>query len=340
MFGGRAHKIYGDKIARQTYTPGICLAPRAQGMFAWRLRRQESGRPDAIGGGSGTGDHGNARGYGGARLDRPRPYRCGGADLCRALGHFQLKLDLSATHTPKAHASRKGTGSCSSIRKLQNEHGTYRHPRTSPQGVARDYWHLGHRRVDWAEPTKRNRSLPSRPPSSGHHLVDTAPVYGFGRSERDRWQAIAESRLLSTCLLPPRRLQWEGGRVSRMQSRPHMREVMRFFRRLRTDHIDIYQVHGPDPLITIEETADAMHTLSRKGKSAPRSEQFSVVQMERFAARPLHVRSRRTICSNAASRRPSTLCQKNGIAMLGYGALCRACCPDECGRTRFSMAMI
>ena len=37
-------------------------------------------------------------------------------------------------------------------------------------------------------------------------------------------------------------------------------------RRLRTDYIDIYQVHWPDPLITIEETADAMLALLRQGK--------------------------------------------------------------------------
>ena len=39
--------------------------------------------------------------------------------------------------------------------------------------------------------------------------------------------------------------------------------------RLRTDHIDIYQVHWPDPAVAIEETAEAMHTLFRQGRSAP-----------------------------------------------------------------------
>ena len=40
-------------------------------------------------------------------------------------------------------------------------------------------------------------------------------------------------------------------------------------RRLRTDYIDIYQVHWPDPPVPIEETADAMQTLFDQGRSAP-----------------------------------------------------------------------
>src|SRR5258705_12680019 len=70
-----------------------------------------------------------------------------------------------------------------------------------------------------------------------------------------------------------------------------MREVEDPLRRLRTDHIDIYQVHWPAPLITIEETADAMHTLFAQGKiRAIGVSNFSVVQMERFRrVAPLHV---------------------------------------------------
>jgi aryl-alcohol dehydrogenase-like predicted oxidoreductase len=99
----------------------------------------------------------------------------------------------------------------------------------------------------------------------GINIVDTAPVYGFGRSEEIVGRAIAESGLRSDVLIATKAgLQWEGGKVSRNASRARiMREVEDSLRRLRTDHIDIYQVHWPDPLVTIEETADAMHTLLR-----------------------------------------------------------------------------
>src|ERR1700721_2320926 len=95
----------------------------------------------------------------------------------------------------------------------------------------------------------------------GINVVDTAPVYGFGRSEEIVGRAIAESRLRSHVIIASKvGLQWEGGRVSRNASRARiMREIEDSLRRLRTDYIDIYQVHWPDPLITIEETADAMN---------------------------------------------------------------------------------
>src|SRR5258705_9443099 len=94
----------------------------------------------------------------------------------------------------------------------------------------------------------------------GINLIDTAPAYGFGRSEEIVGKAISEGRLRSRVLIATKAgLQWEGGRVSRNASRARiMREVEDSLRRLRTDYIDIYQVHWPDPLITIEETADAM----------------------------------------------------------------------------------
>src|SRR6202790_4937153 len=101
----------------------------------------------------------------------------------------------------------------------------------------------------------------------GINIVDTAPVYGFGRSEEIVGRAIAEGRLRSEVLIATKAgLQWDGERVSRNASRARiLREVEDSLRRLRTDYIDIYQVHWPDPLVTIEETAEAMLTLLQQG---------------------------------------------------------------------------
>src|SRR5205807_7899027 len=87
-------------------------------------------------------------------------------------------------------------------------------------------------------------------------------------------------------------LEWEDGRVFRNASCARiMREIEDSLRRLRTDYIDIYQVHWPDPLVTIEETDEAMHTLFRQGKiRAIGVSNFSVSQMNRFRrVAPLHV---------------------------------------------------
>jgi len=97
----------------------------------------------------------------------------------------------------------------------------------------------------------------------GINIIDTAPVYGFGRSEEIVGRAIAEARVRSGVLIATKAgLEWEDGRVFRIASRARiMREIEDSLRRLRTDYIDIYQVHWPDPLVTIEETAEAMHAL-------------------------------------------------------------------------------
>src|SRR6266852_9897534 len=119
----------------------------------------------------------------------------------------------------------------------------------------------------------------------GINLIDTAPVYGFGRSEEIVGKAIADGHLRSRVHIATKTgLGWRDGKPYRDASRARiMDEVEDSLRRLQTDYIDIYQVHWPDPLVTVEETADAMHALLRQGKiRAIGVSNFSVAQMERF----------------------------------------------------------
>ena len=162
----------------------------------------------------------------------------------------------------------------------------------------------------------------------GINLVDTAPVYGFGRSEEIVGKAIAESGKRSNVLIATKvGLQWDDGKVSRNASRARiLREIEDSLRRLKTDYIDIYQVHWPDPLITIEETAEAMDMLFAQGKiRAIGVSNFSMGQMQRFrSTAPLHVlQPPYNLFERGAEAELLPYCGKNNIAMLGYGALCR-----------------
>jgi aryl-alcohol dehydrogenase-like predicted oxidoreductase len=122
-------------------------------------------------------------------------------------------------------------------------------------------------------------------------------------------------------------LQWDSGKVSRNASRARiLQEVEDSLRRLRTDYIDVYQVHWPDPLVTIEETAEAMLTLLEQGKiRAIGVSNFSVLQMERFRrVAPLHVlQPPYNLFERGIEADLLPYCHKNKIATLGYGALCR-----------------
>jgi aryl-alcohol dehydrogenase-like predicted oxidoreductase len=162
----------------------------------------------------------------------------------------------------------------------------------------------------------------------GINLIDTAPAYGFGRSEEIVGKAIAGGNLRSRVLIATKAgLEWKDGRVFRNASRARiLREVEDSLRRLRTDHIDIYQVHWPDPLVAIEETAEAMHTLFRRGTiRAIGVSNFSVAQVERFAGvAPLHVlQPPYNMLERGIETGLLPYCRKHDIATLGYGALCR-----------------
>jgi aryl-alcohol dehydrogenase-like predicted oxidoreductase len=92
---------------------------------------------------------------------------------------------------------------------------------------------------------------------------------------------LAEARARDRiCIATKVGLDWKDGRVFRNASRARIRkEVEDSLRRLRTDVIDIYQVHWPDPKTPIEETAEAMLELCRAGKIRA----IGVQQLDRFA---------------------------------------------------------
>ena len=160
----------------------------------------------------------------------------------------------------------------------------------------------------------------------GINLIDTAPVYGFGVSEEIVGAALAGVRS-EAVIATKAGLEWRDGKIYRNATRARiMQEVDDSLRRLRTDYIDIYQVHWPDPLVPVEETAAAMRSLYEQGKiRAIGVSNFSVAQMERFRqAAPLHVLQppynlfERTIEADVLP-----YCLANDIATFGYGALCR-----------------
>ena len=81
----------------------------------------------------------------------------------------------------------------------------------------------------------------------GVTLIDTAPVYGFGRSEEIIGKALEGSLRHKVTIATKVGLAWKDDAVYR-DSRPARirKEIEDSLRRLRTDVIDLYQVHWPD----------------------------------------------------------------------------------------------
>jgi aryl-alcohol dehydrogenase-like predicted oxidoreductase len=162
----------------------------------------------------------------------------------------------------------------------------------------------------------------------GITLVDTAPVYGFGRSEEIVGKALATGGLRNRAVIATKvGLDWKNGKPFRNASAARIfQEIEASLDRLQTDHIDIYQVHWPDPNTPIEETAEAMMKLFLKGKiRAIGVSNFSVQQMNAFRkSAPLHiVQPPYNLFERAIETEILPYCRAHGIATLGYGALCR-----------------
>jgi aryl-alcohol dehydrogenase-like predicted oxidoreductase len=167
----------------------------------------------------------------------------------------------------------------------------------------------------------------------GINLIDTAPIYGRGRAEEQIGKAIREHGQRDAFYIATKAgLDWNAG-----QQRPGVyanstearlrRELEDSLRRLGTDFIDLYQVHWPDTLVPIAETAGLLAEFVREGKvGALGVSNFSVAQMEEF----------RAVAPLASNQPPYNLfereidaeilpwCERNEVAVLTYSSLCRS----------------
>src|ERR1700736_7048167 len=162
----------------------------------------------------------------------------------------------------------------------------------------------------------------------GINLIDTAPVYGFGRSEEIVGKALAiGGRRKRTFIATKVGLDWKDDKPFRNASKARIiEEAENSLRRLQTDVIDLYQVHGPDPHTPIAEVAEAMGELHRAGKiRAIGVSNFSPAQMEEFRkVAPLHAaQPPYNLFERAIEEDVLPYCRDRDIAVLAYGSLCR-----------------
>jgi aryl-alcohol dehydrogenase-like predicted oxidoreductase len=104
---------------------------------------------------------------------------------------------------------------------------------------------------------------------AGINFIDTANVYSLGQSERLLGQAIQELGLPREQLVIATKATGIMNALpnGRGQSRYHlMNEVDASLKRLQLDHIDLYQLHGVDPLTPFEESLSALDAIVRSGK--------------------------------------------------------------------------
>jgi aryl-alcohol dehydrogenase-like predicted oxidoreductase len=162
----------------------------------------------------------------------------------------------------------------------------------------------------------------------GINLIDTAPVYGFGVSEETVGKAIEQrGRREDVFIATKVGLEWRNGSITRNSSCDRIRQEIRdSLRRLRTNYIDIYQIHWPDPAVPIEETARTMRALYNEGLiRAIGVSNYSPEQMDRFmSASELHtVQPPYNLFERQIDRDVLPYVREKGLSALVYGPLCR-----------------
>ena len=160
----------------------------------------------------------------------------------------------------------------------------------------------------------------------GINLIDTAPVYGFGHSEEVVGKALTgmrERAVIATKVA----LEWGDGGVRRNSTPARIRqEIEDSLRRLRTDYIDLYQVHWPDALVPFAETAAELEELRDEGKIlAIGVSNYSPRQMDAFSAatKLAAVQPPYNLFERAIEADVLPYAREHGLAVLAYGALCR-----------------
>jgi len=162
----------------------------------------------------------------------------------------------------------------------------------------------------------------------GINIIDTAPAYGFGLAEEIVGRALAPNGRRRRILIATKcGLEWQGNNVRRNASPSRIRqEVEDSLRRLRTDYIDLYQLHWPDPGVSIEETASALAKLKQDGKiravgvsnlDRAQTELFRQITPVRTAQPPYNLFER----DIDLDLLPYAV--NSGLVVLAYGALCR-----------------
>jgi len=154
---------------------------------------------------------------------------------------------------------------------------------------------------------------------------DTAPAYGSGHAEETLGAALVGRRdqavITTKCGIVPS----ATGQPRRNASRASiLREIDDSLRRLRTDHVDVYLVHWPDPNTPLEETMGVMGEIQRAGKTRLVGvSNFDVALLDQCRTlRPIDVlQVGYNLFDRRMEREVFPYCREHGIGVMAYGSL-------------------
>ena len=186
----------------------------------------------------------------------------------------------------------------------------------------------------WSLPEDRSRPFFARALELGINFFDTANVYSDGTSEEILGRAIRDLTrrdevVIATKVNGRMRPDANGAGLSR---KAILTEIDNSLRRLGTDYVDLYQIHGWDGETPIEETLEALHDVVKSGKaryigaSSMHAWQFTKALYladlhgwTRFVSMQNHY----NLLYREEEREMMALCQSEGVGVIPWSPLAR-----------------
>ena len=159
---------------------------------------------------------------------------------------------------------------------------------------------------------------------AGINFFDTAELYADGKSEEFLGKALSQRRKQALIATKFGHKRWHPERGAHPT---YIRRAVELsLRHLRTDVIDLYQLHTPDPLVPIADTLGALDELVKAGKVREIGcSQFSVAQLREAAsaakpaaARFVSVQNEYSVLRRDPEQGVLQECERTGLAFLPF----------------------
>lgn len=162
----------------------------------------------------------------------------------------------------------------------------------------------------------------------GINFIDTAPVYGFGKSEQIVGKALKQWGREKVVVATKCGLEWDDKERIRRNSSPGriLQEVDDSLKRLGVDYIDLYQIHWPDPAAPFEDSMNTLFKVQEVGKiRCIGVSNFGRDELEQIMRHGdiLSLQPPYNMFEREAEKDLLPFCLEKGIATLAYGGLCR-----------------
>lgn len=161
----------------------------------------------------------------------------------------------------------------------------------------------------------------------GVTFFDTADVYGQGKSEEFLGKALGSRRDEAVIATKFAGQMGEDPEARGGDPKWIARAVDDSLRRLATDRIDLYQMHGPDPDVPIEETLGALNELVDEGKvleigcsnfSGAQIDEATTVSADRGWAAFASAQNHYSLLHREPEPEVTGACERHGMALLPY----------------------